>query len=378
MNGKSYFACWILTSSLAAGFGAAQVPPRSHAGQTLEAPEAELDLGLVYHSEPGRDAQIVVTSAAPLQKVVLTNGRVVGYIVAPFDLEEEEKPVLAGAFRIPVRMFKSGLESVDGALHGGQLLDADTHPEITFRIQEVSDVELREATSRSRSYDLTLRGELVVKTTKIPLQLKSEILFIPFVMQNLARNVGDLAILKTSLVLKPADFGWQPPRQFQGVVADELTVDVHLILNTVSPDMSGDPREDPALFARQTRFVTLLRDLQDASAAYDHARKLIEEIWTDEEQLERLARAIVETPAAQRRDYALALKSARRCNELRENSDPSLLALIARIHHERGDHAEAVQWQEKALESLGDSSRPREAQAIKEDLERYRKEKSTP
>lgn len=367
-------AWWMLATCLSLTSVLAETPPRSRAGQTLEAPDEELDLGLVYHSEPGVDAQVVVTARAPLQKAVVVNSRVVGYIVAPFELEDAETPILAGAFRIPARMFKSGVESVDRSVHGAQMLDADNHPEMTFRVHKVSDVRLLEAAPKHRSYELTIAGELTVKSTKIPLRLRSKVRFIPFVMTNLARNVGDLAILETSFSVKPADYGWQAPPRLRPLIADELQVDVYLTLNTVSPDKSGDPRNDPKIFIEQQRFLTLLRDFEDPAAAYAHAHAFMKQIWQDSKELERLTRAIVETPGAVRRDYKLALKGAARASRLAEDGNPALLALVARIHHEVGDHAEAVKWQQKAAELIDDTTPAGLAQSIKTDLESYQKE----
>lgn len=352
----------------------AQIQPRSQAGQTLKTPEEELDRGLVYYTEPGGDSQIVLTSRASLQKVVFTNARVIGYILTPFDLEEAPLPVLSGAFRIPVRMFKSGVDGSHRILRSNQLLDSENHPDISFRIEKISEVALVEASSELRSYRLTLEGPLGVKGKSYPLKLAGKIRFMPTTMRTFARNVGDLAVLETSCRLKLSDYGWKPERNLEDRIGDEIQIEVYLMLNTVSPDKSPDPRDDPALFQQQMRFLTLLRDLEDPASAYAMARSLLPQIWDDTKELQRLVRAIVETRDIVRRDYRVALKVATRASTLAHDRDPAILALIAGIHHATGAHSEAVDWQQKAVDQLADNPRPHLDDKIRSVLKTYRKE----
>ena len=352
----------------------AQIQPRSQAGQTLKIPEQELDRGLVYYTEPGGDSQIVLTSRASLQKVVFTNTRVIGYILTPFDLEESRLPVLSGGFRIPVRMFKSGVDGSQKILRSNQLLDSENHPDISFQIEKISEVELVEVSSELRSYRLTLHGALGVKGQSYPLELAGKLQFLPTTMRTFARNVGDMAVLETSCRLKLSDYGWTPERNLKDRISDEIQIDVYLMLNTVSPDKSLDPRIDPALYQQQTRFLTLLRDLEDPAAAYAMARSLLPRIWDDSKELQRLVRAIVETPDVVRRDYRLALKVATRASTLAQDKDPAILALVASIHYATGAHSEALEWQQKAVDQLADTSRPQLADEFQSVLQTYRKE----
>src|SRR5262245_27145137 len=94
----------------------AQVPPRSEAGQTLQIPDAQLAQGDAYFVLPGEDAQIIAVSDAPLQRIAITCRRVVGYFVAPFELQPGQSPLLAGALRIPVASLETGMESLNELL----------------------------------------------------------------------------------------------------------------------------------------------------------------------------------------------------------------------------------------------------------------------
>src|SRR5262245_28676149 len=103
---------------------AADVPPRSEAGQTLIAPKADLDRGDIYHIYGGEDAQVVVTSDAQLQRIVATTRRTVGYFVVPFDRGPTDPPIVSGCGRIPVASLDSGMTAVNELIRG-PLLDAE-------------------------------------------------------------------------------------------------------------------------------------------------------------------------------------------------------------------------------------------------------------
>jgi tetratricopeptide (TPR) repeat protein len=144
-------------------------------------------------------------------------------------------------------------------------------------------------------------------------------------------------------------------------------------MTTVSPDKSLDPLRDPSPYAKQLRFVTLLRDLQDPVAGYAFGRSFMEEIWDQPQELQRLAEATLTTDGISRRDLPFALKAAQRANELSSESDPRILATVARAHYEMGDLKTAVAWQKKATARL-DGKDERLANIIKNALERYEKE----
>ena len=79
----------LFAGGLAIGVARADVPPRSPGGQTLVVPAEQLELGDAYYVTPGPGTQLTFTSDAPLTHIVATCNRVVGYFVAPFDMEDE-------------------------------------------------------------------------------------------------------------------------------------------------------------------------------------------------------------------------------------------------------------------------------------------------
>ena len=123
----------------------AGVPDRSAGRQTLNVPEEHRELGEVYYVIPGAGTQLTWEADAPLLRSVATCNRVVGYVVAPFELKNGVPPLLGGALRIPVASLGTGYEHLDAALHGADRLDREQFPEFS---RPVSDVAQRWRTAR--------------------------------------------------------------------------------------------------------------------------------------------------------------------------------------------------------------------------------------
>ncbi len=122
------------------------------------------------------------------------------------------------------------------------------------------------------------------------------------------------------------------------------------MFNTVSPDRSGDPRDDPVIYSKQMHFKTLLEDLSQVSEAYQYARELSREIWDNSKELDRLANAMFRATNGNARDLAFARRLVTRAIEVSERPDPNLMASMARIEEALGSLAEAVQWLKKAVD----------------------------
>jgi polyisoprenoid-binding protein YceI len=347
------------------------VPPRTEAGQTLVVPQEHLDLGEVYYLTPGEDTQLLCISDAPLQRLVATCNRVVGYLVTPFDLEEAEAPLLAGAFRVPAAAFKTRLKELDGLLRSPPMLDAAGHPEVTFRVTRVSEVRLVSQERGRRSYTLNVAGELTVKDKALDLEVPARLEVIPFTWQTMQRNVGELLALRARLDLKLADLGVQKPGPtYKDRLADTIHVDVCLFGNTMSPEKNLDPSIKHEHYRRQLRFLTLVRDFDDPERGYDYGRAYLREIWDDAQALGRLARAVLTEDGVETRDLAFALKAARRADELTEHKDPTLLYLLAQVYYQKADLPAALDCIRRAADQTKQADPELEAE-IQAALQRY-------
>lgn len=364
---KSVAGCLLAALALPA-VARAQVPPRTFAGQTLEVPEEHLDLGMIYYVEPGIDTQVVMTSQTPLQRVAATTSRVVGYVVVPFDLEEGQSPIVAGAFRLPVSALRTE-DDADRLLKGPAFLDAAKHPEIALRILRLDEVKVTDRQEGQTSYEGQLHAEATVKGSSAEVSMPVLIRLTPSSFGTFARNMGDMLTIQGSLSVDFAQHGWQPPRGLAPRIATKIPIDIFLMLNTISPDKSGDPRIAPGEYDKTTRLTTLLRDLDDPVEGYKHGRLLMKERWQDAGDLAQLSRIVTDTRGIEHRDLAFALQTAQRAAELSKEGDPAVTSQLARVHFLMGQAEKAIAVLEAALEKAGEG---RAAALMKRDLERYR------
>ena len=352
-------------------FAAPDVPARSKGGQTLAVPQEQLDLGEIYYVTPGEDSQLVCTSDAPLQHVAAVCNRVVGYVVAPFDAPEDRPPLLAGAFRIPAVSLRTASKQTDEMLRSPTMLNADKYPEITFRITGVSGSKLVGEDGGRKNYTLNVAGQLTVKDKTVDLELPVRLSVIPFTWKTMGRSVGELLTMRTRLDLKLADLGLQKPSPAHNeMIADEISVDVFLMCNTVTPEINLDPKIKREDHLKQLQILTQVRDFNDPDKGYELARGFVREIWDDAQALNRLAWALLTEDDIQTRDLSLSLKAAQRANELTEFKDPVLLNTLARAWANKAEWDNAVKWARQSVDNLG-STPPDVAADIRAALQRY-------
>ena len=357
--------------AVAAAIAADDVPPRSAGGQALVVPKEQLDLGEVYRVTPGGDTQLICQSDAPLLRTAFVCNRVVGYLVAPFDPQENQPPILAGALRIPVASLRCGIDGLDEQLHGPPMLNQAEYPEITLRLTGVSDAKLVKDENGRRSYTLKAATELLVKGKAVPLEAPLRILFAPFTWGTMSRNVGDLLIVRATFEAKMTDLGLEaPPAKLSDFGASTVTLDIFLLCSTMSSEKNLDPRIKLEQHLKQLQFLTLLRDFNDPDKAYAFGRDYVHTIWDDAQALNRVAWATLVESGIERRDLGFVSGAAQRANELTESKDPLCLYTLARLHYEKGDIDAAVKWARQAAEHA-DKARPEEAAEIRATLQRY-------
>jgi len=119
------------------------------------------------------------------------------------------------------------------------------------------------------------------------------------------------------------------------------------------------------------RLNVLLTRIDDRQRAYAYAKEVAGSHAEDPLFLNAVAWMIVDDPEVKHRDLDFALVTAEQANAKAEGKDAGILDTLARVHHDRGDVAKAVEWQAKAAEV----AEPGEmAEAIRATLERYQKE----
>ncbi len=317
---------------LVSGAATAEAPPRTAVGQTLAVPEADFERGQVFYLLPGQDTQIALTSTASLQRTILTTSRAVGYVVATFDPEDAEKPILGVALRLPVASFTSDSPALDGQLPGEGWFHAAEHPEITFELTAARGAEKLDSDDQDVfPYRVKLAGKLTARGVTREVEMEAEVRFLLTNFSTFARSVGDLITIAGRFEVNAADFGWELPRGAAGLVSPALGVDVFLLGSTRSPENNLDPNLDVERWLAGERYLTLARDFGDAEAAAVAGAELLAKYRDDAPALNSLARLVLGEPGPRDRDLGLARRLAERARELDSEGEETAetLALLA-------------------------------------------------
>jgi thiol-disulfide isomerase/thioredoxin len=110
---------------------------------------------------------------------------------------------------------------------------------------------------------------------------------------------------------------------------------------------------DPVVNAQWSiaKVQVLLSQMKDPERAYAFAAAAAEgPLIDDADALVNLALLIADEPGLPQRDFALALRAARRAAEITRQRDPVVLAALAQVQSAAGQPAAAVKTQERAAE----------------------------
>jgi len=219
---------------------APQVTPaqKTSDGKTLVIPAAEKAKGAAYYALTGRDRQVYFESNAPLENIKGQSNKVIGYAVMS---TRTPGSVVAGEWHLPVSSMKTGIDLRDEHLASKDWLNAESNPDIIFKVRETRDVRIVKAADAFTSYAATLVGDLslhgVTKTITIP---GSTITVMNASETTKAVAKGDLVALRSKFTVSLADYGVSHPA-IGMKVAGEVSLDVSLYLATVPPNKQDAP-----------------------------------------------------------------------------------------------------------------------------------------
>jgi len=348
--------CVVIALLLAAGASpgaAGGVPERSAGLQTLNVPEKQRTLGEVYYVIPGAGTQLTWDSDAPLLRSVATSNRVVGYLVAPFELENGSPPLLGGGLRVPVASLGTGYEQLDAVLHGADRLDRERYPEILLSFVSAGPAGkvVKENNTEQCAFDLV--ADLTIKDKTVRIESPARLALLPFAAATQQFSPSDLLMLRTEFDITLADVGITAASPLgPGFAGTTAHLELYLMCTTVHPDRNFDPRVKPELYVKHLAFMTRLRDFDDPEGAYTQGYALMKEIWDDSRMLNDLAWDVLTDEHVERRDLRFVKQAAERANALSGHKDPIHLSTLARLCFELGDLGCAVKWAGQAVENL--------------------------
>lgn len=100
------------------------------------------------------------------------------------------------------------------------------------------------------------------------------------------------------------------------------------------------------------KFEILLREVKDSGRAYAYGNKVVDGVAKDNPMaLNHIAWTIVdpEAPDLENRDLKLALKAAKRADELTNHKNPPIVDTLAKVYFDSGDMDKALSLQEEAV-----------------------------
>ena len=129
--------------------------------------------------------------------------------------------------------------------------------------------------------------------------------------------------------------------------------------------------DDYAAYKTQ-KYMILADQLKDYDRANAFAGEVVEQSWDNANALNQIAWFMVDEAGLENCDAALAMKAAKRANELTEQKNAALLDTLARIYYETGDVKSALKWQRMAADQLNGNESY--AEDVRKYLKKYQQE----
>ncbi len=200
------------------------------------------DHGIVFEVEdPMNRNSVTFKSSAPLEDIVGISNRVTGQLV--FDPAHPEKGS-HGELSVPVASLDTGIPLRDEHMAGADWLNAQTHPNITFKIVELRDVESVKSTADAKTFDVTAVGDFSLNGVTKRLSVPARITYLKESEATKQRLPGDLLAVRTTFDLALADFGITGPKGMDLIgskVGERVEVELTVVASSASAPMAGNP-----------------------------------------------------------------------------------------------------------------------------------------
>lgn len=222
---------------------AASTPARITPRVKEPEPAAPLpDGATLYHTLAGRDAQVVFTTDAPLEKIVGKSNEVVGFAVA--GPKDSPAKLASAEWLLPIASIATGIPLRDEHLAGGEWLNAEAYPNIRFVLSSVDDVTEVKKGDGFSTWSATLTGQMtmhgVSREVRVP---DARISF--FDESEKTKNIapGQLLFIKCDYTIVLSDFGIKNsdvPKK----VSDTVKLSQMLRLSTIAdPSVAADAKQ---------------------------------------------------------------------------------------------------------------------------------------
>jgi hypothetical protein len=157
---------------------------------------------------------------------------------------------IAGEFHLAVDAMRTGIPLRDRHLTGKNWLDANTHPDIVFRLKAIEDIEREDVAGATgvRRFSATIVGSMEVKGRAVDLEVeRARLTFLEESEKSKGIAPGDLLRIECSYSIDVREHGVE--HSILGhKVAEVIEIEQTLYLSTVAPrrvdPLEAKPEED--------------------------------------------------------------------------------------------------------------------------------------
>ncbi len=185
--------------------------------------------------DPTNRNTVTFKSEAPLEDIIGTTNQVTGYV--NFNPDNPLKNGFA-EFSVPVSSLSTGIPLRDEHMRSAGWLNAEANPDIKIMLNKVIKAELVKQTDSSKTFDLTVSGELTLHGVTRPVEIPARVSYLTESEKTRTRLPGNLLAVRSSFPVKLADFNITDPDGMAliGVkVSETLEIEVNLFASTITP-----------------------------------------------------------------------------------------------------------------------------------------------
>ena len=198
--------------------------------------------GMVFSIEDpmGRNS-VTFKNTAPLEDIVGTSNKVSGHLV--FDPAHPENGG-HGELTIPVASLNTGIPLRDEHLAGADWLDAQSNPNINFKISKVTDVREVKVTAETQTYDVLAEGEFSLNGVTKRIVVPARISYRKESEATKQRQPGNLLAVRTNFEIPLAAYGITGPTGMDLIgskVGEVVGIELSVVASSAAGTMAGNP-----------------------------------------------------------------------------------------------------------------------------------------
>ena len=185
--------------------------------------------------DPANRNTITFKSEAPLEDIVGTTNQLTGYVTFNPDNPKENG---FAEFTVEVSSLSTGIPLRDEHMRSAGWLNAESHPDIKLKLNNITKAELVKKTDSSRTFNLQVSGELTLHGVTSPVEMSARVSYLPESEKTRTRLPGNLLAVRAKFSVKLSDYNITGPEGMAVIgakVSETLEIEVNVFASTVTP-----------------------------------------------------------------------------------------------------------------------------------------------